>query len=1478
SNNEKHWRQYLTSEFLEYYNNSADDKLPLGTSGVPESSAESKAAADYGEGSLADKFEKAEYEAAKLNDAIRLNLNFDGEKVNARIRETADKYILNTNAEWSEDDIKKTGYIYKDRVNMELSSLNKTESLMSILAGEIVRIGSAYEKSGSDEDSEEKINNEMKKIESEIEKLKIEYQNAIDEYKKSAVYFDEKGTAYDELYTAVKEKYEAMEEARFEYEKQDAIRRWASTAYLEYDGAEDVLTEQYKNPANELSYAAEKLQRAEIVLAALKDIYDNEESRRPFNNAAYNDLYERYKSSFERLIHSMKIKSELDAAIREETAKNAQLYDTYTKNLTTFGFPLTAEENYVSPESKKDWELTDIITVKNGRLGFSYSGNGYKLEGQTAEKSNTLAAYFSADGKHETEMYASSDFELALRKLSDSLGAVITDETKYRQWSMARDYLIIQLQKNNAGVDALQHYYSRDAGLAGDLSSKRAAHNGIRFSEISDIDMSDDQLLSLQKAAWDSLSADEKADMEFYTILTLTGGGGLKSRGFKFATWVTEYNYVADIANSDKNWASGVALVNGIIAAGLAVSAVVLACIPGGQGAAGALAKRAAVHGGIALFYNDVRQTLSETLTELRKSLDNYNKIISDAFSGLQTSTDSIKDSFAEYKESCDRIAKLKGESMDGSNATWQTIEISLNTAEIDPAEISKLKSYWLEMNLDTRVESRDTVDALAQLVQWSRSEREDIKRDLENEYADAEAARMENQNGYRALSQSYIAGEENLDTLQKALYDTYGTDAPAMKNHLENLESVIVNSAGGVMTSGSSYMAEYFLLAGELADVIGRAYQARYAAELSAREAEWEQQVFDIDQKLKSWREAAGVILAKGRDDWKKGLENMRSRYTVWIKEFSEEYAQTAALWDEAYLAGLEDKAAWVAEAREAVGNASGIAALESVGEGAEQKARALDTLNPAAFNGVNGILEAEKSLNNILKSAGILNTAEALGAAGLSALTAASAARTGVGNIGAWNTGAVQLAAAEMARESNEELAAREAKMLAANFKRAALAALDNLTDYVNEANKNFDEGMDETFVVEGRWSRSGRNYTNSILVDASVTSGGRRVSATVETFHYYRMEPITLKTGTGENSLENLDSFAVQLLIKEMGEELKQIQEKIFGTEDENKDYEERSNSEKSDSSREKKASLADLLGKIVGENISSFLGSDNSFSANSEKSGDKNIYFSRPGLFGNHIGYGPKVKDEPDVDPDTITEDNIFDHKGHGETGRLISKYIYWKYKENFGFAAIEAPVWDKSLWDDYGSYFKAPSIRGIAEIAMQAVSGIAMSALAPFTGGASLLAYAGLSTAINMGDDTLFAMLDVACGYKEWDEALASLAINTASTFAGSLINIGFSGLDVKGFDKVTGLTGTLTGTMKDGILKTAVTAGMTGLQTFTAGTVTSAIGSITYSRKGGLGFNKDGFLQGLKGAGIGALSSVVTSAIGSATSAKLAAL
>jgi hypothetical protein len=193
------------------------------------------------------------------------------------------------------------------------------------------------------------------------------------------------------------------------------------------------------------------------------------------------------------------------------------------------------------------------------------------------------------------------------------------------------------------------------------------------------------------------------------------------------------------------------------------------------------------------------------------------------------------------------------------------------------------------------------------------------------------------------------------------------------------------------------------------------------------------------------------------------------------------------------------------------------------------------------------------------------------------------------------------------------------------------------------------------------------------------------------------------------------------------------------------------------------------------------------------------------------------------------------------------------------------------MWDMPLWNDNGSYFKAPSIRSIAEIAVQAVSAVGAAALLPFTGGASMLAYAGFSAAINMVDDAVFAALDAAGGYKDGLEVGVAFAKKAATSFVSGLVSAGFSGINIPGLEKITGLTEKLTGGIDNSFLQTLAKTGMTGVQSMTTGTISSVINSVSYTRGIGFGFSTDTLMSGLDGA----WKSAVASSVGTFTSGML---
>jgi hypothetical protein len=132
----------------------------------------------------------------------------------------------------------------------------------------------------------------------------------------------------------------------------------------------------------------------------------------------------------------------------------------------------------------------------------------------------------------------------------------------------------------------------------------------------------------------------------------------------------------------------------------------------------------------------------------------------------------------------------------------------------------------------------------------------------------------------------------------------------------------------------------------------------------------------------------------------------------------------------------------------------------------------------------------------------------------------------------------------------------------------------------------------------------------------------------------------------------------------------------------------------------------------------------------------------------GEFGKHIGYAPEFTDEPDFDR---SRDRNIEVKGSSEIGRLMGDFVWNEMKESRGWAEMALPRWDKPLWDDTGSWFKAPNLRTIGSIA----SGIAATVL---TGGIGGIAGVAAAAAVSTASTAVFDTLDVAYGYKSWEEA------------------------------------------------------------------------------------------------------------------------
>jgi murein DD-endopeptidase MepM/ murein hydrolase activator NlpD len=1409
---ENHWRQYITEGFLSDYNDGKDgedEKLPAGITGASgEDYRILKGALNQREGILADALVEAERKRQILNSALALYNEKESSPDMDSFRAKVRAYRNNASLDWDASAIISVPYRYYDNYYLEAGELRKHIAQEEYLRLEIGRLGMGYDIAKKGETA---ILAEKEKRLAAIGRQQEEYAKVSGEYAEAAEAFLSLGKSYDAIYEKTKERYEALENARFRYETQDAIRRWASTAYLDPGKGSAYTAEPYKAPYDDLVYSRERRDRAKIVLEVLAGLYDNGETRRPYADADYEALYKQYEESFGRMILSLRALDSIDTMIGKEAQKNDAYYQTYRSYLDEWGRLPEIDGSYTSPEDKNQWSVMDLISLRDGKLAFARDGV-FDFSGISGEKAAILEEYFKEDKSIGTETNKSSLFEEALRGLSERMAGYNFDSQKYKQWGLARDYLIRQLISQGTDLEFLDSLYERAKALErGQNLGEMPIHPTPIFShfvKIHEVMPIYNHILGLsQEEAWTNLSQQEREDLEFYTILTILGKGGTNSGAFSQISELELFRFAFEDATAVYNESRQKA--------------------------------QKALTGWI---YRSDRDMLEVTVDRLKPSLDLLKRNVSGGLAGMNTLTGNLKNAYNAYKESCDHIAALLGEDQEKEGVIWDDLLQALKEAGgLSGEELEKLGVYWNLMNQDMEGMYKNNLEALRALVQWSRSAKEDIKRDFEQAWVEDEEFRQKEELRYRERADAYVSAGGDPERLAPA--DAFGSEAAAGKNHLENLERVILGDLDGVMEHGSGYPGEYIELAGEYVDLITRAYAMRYAAELAAREAEWAQQRRDVLEKYKAWQRTAELILERGREDWKSGTVKLQDAYAQWTKKYQEEFLRVNNLWTVSYLAGLEDKETWIVRASEAANSASSGAVLALVGADAELMARAMDTRLPADMTELGGAEAARNKLTELLESAGIANLAAAFNGINGTAETLSAHLKRGIGGPFLWNTGTIRTAAAAFAKETNGILADREAKKIAAHVREISQEAVKSLGERVDKANQGFRDSMDNMFVVEGQWKRQGKNYIKDVIVHSTLIDPVITEQTSVEGYKDYRMEPVVLKTDLSENRLKDLEAFTVQALIEDMFNELSLVNDEIFGTAEENSREGEKARTVTIEEYGEKTRYIYKTV-IVTGENgdrTEQQLRVPETYMA-LVKSEDRT---TGAGKFGLHIGYHPVIKTGISA---AQGKDEIFVNQGTGQLGKLMADYIYWNIQEGKGISAMSMAAWDKPMWDSRNSWFNAPSVRGVVDMGNKIAAVAAAAVLTPVTGGASMAAMAAaVSTTINLSDDLIFGLMDVSGGYKTLGEAGFDFGKKALVSAAASVMTPVFSG-----FNGIA--TGGLTG-----LSKVITQPAVTGIQAVSTGTVTGALNAFTYDRERGFGWSTDLFAQGMRGAAVNAL-------------------
>ena len=1026
-----------------------------------------------------------------LNDLLVTLSNNTG-MPGARDFETAAAgYLSNPLLEWN-------GYYFEDE---EITGFNDYENLLGDLANhisrekylmdELDRLGALLDMA---EQGKDKIEHELEQLLAAISRAEETREKYISDYRIAEENYLNAGTAYDSLYASAEKAFQNLEDSRRVFETQDALRLWAETPYLDS-----------RRPEEDLILAREKTEKTRNILTLLESI--NPEGNWPPD---YTTALKNYRESLELYTLSLDAYHKIEQAIASEQERNISAYQLYQGQLSLFGKAIAPEEFGISPDDKSLWTILDIITVENGILVFARDKNNV-LSGSDEERMEKLREYFIPNQYIDGEIYPVSSFELALRELANNLNTQSMTLNEYRNLGLARDYLMRNLILNNPDIDAIQGKYETSEQLKKNqnLGSRRIPGGKYVYevanSTLNVLENTD------QPKAWNSLSAEAKMNLEFYTILTLFSSGGINSEYFSRVTESQELNDVRmyiDIV---------ISMLNSL--RGPQISAV----------------------------RSDLK-IAKEIYSSISPTTNKVNGYISEGHTGLKETILSMDQKLLLYRESSGKLALLMG----GNNGPsgWKDIEKALVCAGGISGDLNLLKGYWDTLSQEYGIYAYDNLDALRILAEACGNLKNENALLLSQVWNTLENERVGLETAYRECYDSYLSGNADITELNDLAALCFS--GISHKEHSVNIGNILLETMDGFFERGLSRTPEYSMLAEEFTGLVSRAWEEKYAAGLKIRENEWALRRMDIEEKHAMWSESAALILENGRLAWKEGGEKIRDAYNVWVRSFREEHERISDQWTAAFLEGLCDKEEWAASALAAFSQGSSAAMIALVGSGAEAGSRAMDTRDPVGLffrDNVPDAGEGSRILAELLEKTGTGYLNSAFASIMASGDSISTVVRSGIGG-GIWDSCLSEASA--LARTIREEFETRESGKMAFSIMNTAREAYKALEENLRLANKEVDKNMDETFIVGGQWRRSGSYYQKDVVVHSTFVNSVITEPAIVERYRNYLL-PNTNLAGYLYGDLPSaMSAYEADEIMNALYAEIAALGIKVFGSE--------------------------------------------------------------------------------------------------------------------------------------------------------------------------------------------------------------------------------------------------------------------------------------------------------------------------------------
>ncbi|GHV78036.1 hypothetical protein AGMMS49942_28570 [Spirochaetia bacterium] len=679
-----------------------------------------------------------------------------------------------------------------------------------------------------------------------------------------------------------------------------------------------------------------------------------------------------------------------------------------------------------------------------------------------------------------------------------------------------------------------------------------------------------------------------------------------------------------------------------------------------------------------------------------------------------------------------------------------------------------------------------------------------------------------------------------------------YGAGSWYQRRHDRNIQALYAERFATTVSAMTDYSrsAEDYLveslenLKGTMLTTLSHAQEAQR----QVKEREWDLVMRDFDTQMKEWAAQMGIIIRKSGEEWTEAEGRINREYFAWRENFAKTYAERDEAWRESYMAFLEDKDDWMTEQYLYAANYANYGILKESGADvqtviARSLSAAQDTsrlsLRDQGFD-ADGYIDrmlADTNLAGLMDYAGSLNGRIA-GSAGV--------VQRGIKR----NADTSSLIAAQKALEGISTDRRAVASRLAAA---AAQKQLTEMRKSYRERLMAENKGMKDweiSMVQNNGYTVKGEYISREMIVGSTVVKNIKN-KQTVHMYEDFRTADAVISVRLDDAGLEGIDDYGIMMLVAQAQRDMQAWSDDVFGRTDE-KGYTLNLDIPRNPDEVDGKENAGVKRMKELGEKEEMSEGEREEYYDLSVK------YVSlRDGKLGRHIGYAPVFKQEDALDLEQGRESNVAS-AGIGEMGRIMLDFQWNSIVAGKGMKELALPMYDKRIWDDTGSWFKAPTVRSVTDMAMSIV-------------GAAVGLVAGpvASSAIGMIDDVMFGGLDLGGGYKTVQEVgleLGKLVVTSALNIGVGALFSGMGQIADSGVGQTVIDSGTQVQTgnfLNDGGINGLITASNTSAATKIALQAASSVGQAALTtvantainsfeiKNGSLSFNSKSFTSAM---------------------------